>query len=521
METNKFDILIIGSGIAGLTSAIKLAEANLNICIITRENDPLTSNTYYAQGGIVYSEDNIDNLVFDIQKASSKTSNNLASEIIATRSSNILKEILLEKAKTKFSTNSNNELCKTKEAAHSKARIIYKGDYTGKEIQISLLNYVKDKSRFPNITILSSHTAIDLLTPSHHGIQIQQRYEEDRVVGAYVLDQINRKVLKIISKITIMATGGMGALYLHHSNAEGCRGDGQAMAKRAGAFLTNMEFIQFHPTTFYDQSSHRRFLISETIRGEGGVLLNSLGEEFMHKYHPDKELAPRDIVSRAIIDEMIETGHSCVYLDISHKDSAWIKDRFPTIYKRCLENNIDITKKSIPVVPAAHYACGGIKVDLKGRTNLKNLYAVGEVSCTGLHGANRLASTALLEGLTWGYLAAEDIIPSIDSVKIYNENYIKIWEIVGTQECDMTLVQQDWLTVKHTMWNYVGLTRNSERLARASAMFRELFAEIQRFYRNVEPNDSLIGLRNAVEIAQSIVFSSQRNKESVGCFYIK
>ncbi|HLE12034.1 MAG: hypothetical protein A2504_06005 [Bdellovibrionales bacterium RIFOXYD12_FULL_39_22] len=516
-----FDVLIIGCGIAGMSAAIKLAEAQLKIGIITREENPQVTNTFYAQGGIIFSKGEPAALIADIMKASSMTSSRVASEVLAIRSAGILQEVLLDKVQVNFSHDEQNQLKKTKEAAHSIPRIIYKGDYTGKEIQVSMLNYISDKKRFPNITIFSAHTAIDLLTPSHHGINIEQRYEADQVVGAYVLDQHHREIKKIIAKTTILASGGIGALYSHHSNAEGCRGDGHAMAKRAGAILANMEFIQFHPTTFYDQSSHRRFLISEAVRGEGGILRNSNGEEFMAKYHPDKELAPRDVVARAILEEIITTGHSCVYLDISHHEEAWIIERFPTIYKHCLEHEIDITKTAIPVVPAAHYTCGGIKVDLQGRTNLANLYAVGEVSCTGLHGANRLASTALLEGLTWGNIAAEDILEKIGQLGFYSREKIKDWKITEEQESDLALIQQDWMTVKNTMWNYVGLVRTTDRLNRANAMFRELTEEIERFYRNVFPNDTLIGLRNAVEVGSAVIAASIRNKESVGCFYRK
>ncbi len=521
MSTQLFDVLIIGTGISGLTSAIKLAENGANVAIITREHEPTNCNTYFAQGGIIYSKDEVSCLQEDISKASNQTSNPFASKILATRSADILNDILINKAKTNFTHDDNNNLKKTREAAHSKARIIYKGDYTGKEIEVSLINYVTDKKRFPNITLFAGHTAIDLLTPDHHGTTIQQRYEEAKVVGAYILNQQTGDVLTIVTKYTILATGGYAALYLHHSNSEGCRGDGHAMARRVGATLTNMEFIQFHPTTFYDQSSNRRFLISEAVRGEGAVLKNSLDEEFMINYHPDKELAPRDIVSRAIIDEIIRTDHACVYLDISNKDKDWIINRFPTIYSHCLKSNIDITKDPIPVVPSAHYSCGGIKTDTTGKTNVKNLYAVGEVSCTGLHGANRLASTALLEGLTWGYIAAEDILKTINNQEFYNHNMVKNWENIQGQQCDQALLKQDWLTIKQTMWNYVGLIRTTERLTRAYAIFGEMHSEIQRFYTNVSLDDELIGLRNAAEVAYMVTNASSQNKKSAGCFYRK
>lgn len=523
MKDFNTDVLIIGTGIAGLSSAIKLAEKKLNITIVTREKKPEITNTFWAQGGIIYSPKDLndqEDLVTDIIRASAYTSNVDAAKILATRSADIIDEMLIHKSHTDFAKDAEGELLFTKEAAHSRERIIYKGDMTGKAIQVSLLNYLSDVTKFPNVTFLTSHTAIDLITPDHHGVDITQRYEENQVLGAYLLDQKNNQVRKVLSKVTILATGGIGALYLHHSNAEGARGDGHAMAYRAGADVTNMEFIQFHPTTFYNRSSHRRFLVSEAVRGEGGKLLNSKGEPFMKKYHPDEELAPRDVVARAILEEMLAEKEDCVYLDISFKGEAYLKDRFPTIYAHCLENLVDMAKMPIPVVPAAHYTCGGVKTDLKGRTNLKRLYAVGEVACTGLHGANRLASTSLLEGLTWGYIAAEDILGQIGDLTEYKQDKIKDWS-EGTEEVDLALIAQDQLTLKQTMWNYVGLSRSQNRLARARAMFLELQDEIQKFYRHAQLNDELIGLRNGVEVAFMVLNASMRNKQSVGCFYLK
>lgn len=518
---NNYDVLIIGTGIAGLSAALKLAEKKLNVAIITREEKPEVTNTYWAQGGIIYSpleNGDVDSLIEDIQKASSNTSNTEAARVIAEKSAGILKDILIDKVKTEFNIDAEGELLLTREAAHSKSRIIYKGDFTGRSIQISLLNYLSDSKRFPNIHFLTSHTAIDLITPGHNGKSLSQRYEEDKVVGAYVFDQKKELVKKIISKKTILATGGIGALYLHNSNSAGARGDGHAMARRAGANIIDMEFIQFHPTTFFNGASHRRFLISEAVRGEGGILKNSRGEAFMKKYHPDLDLAPRDIVARAILTEMIENKEDCVYLDISHKDPDWLKERFPTIYEYCLENKVDMTTTPIPVVPAAHYTCGGVKTDLIGKTNLKNLYAVGEVACTGLHGANRLASTSLLEGLTFGNLAAGDILENIESMDFYPSDSIRDWEL-GHVDVELSLVSQDQSMLKQTMWNYLGLRRSKNRLARANAMFGELASEIERFYKHAKLHDELIGLRNGVEVAFMVLNASTRNKDSLGCFY--
>lgn len=517
------DVLVMGTGIAGLTTALKLAESGVKVTIVTRESRPEVTNTMWAQGGIIFSADEKlerEDLVKDILRASGGTSYLPAAEMLASRSGDIVQEILIDKVHTPFAHDESGDLLFTREAAHSRDRIIYNGDMTGKAIQVALMKHIDDKERFPTIEFLTSHTAIDLITPTHHGVDIKQRYEADQVVGAYLWDQKGQRVRKIMAKYTVLATGGIGAIFLHNSNSEGARGDGHAMAKRAGAFMTNMEFVQFHPTTLFDRASHRRFLISEALRGEGGKLLNASGDAFMARYHPDAELAPRDIVSRAIVDQMISTKSECVYLDISHKPEAWLKQRFPTIYAHCLENGIDISKSPIPVVPAAHYTCGGVKTDLLGRTNLQRLYAVGEVACTGLHGANRLASTSLLEGLTWGYVAAEDILTRVSDTSLYDARLVKDWEL-GKEEVDLSLVNQDMVTLKQSMWNYVGIIRSRNRLARARAMFRELQDEVSKFYKNAVLHDSLIGLRNCIEVSHMVVDASLRNRESMGCFYLR
>jgi len=519
-ETLDVDAVVLGTGVAGLTTAITLLEQGFRVALVTRAKDPNNTNTRWAQGGIVYTDEKDVDFVSDIYKASSQTSNLEAANILREYSGKVLAEYLIGKVKTNFQKEENGKFSFTREAAHSRDRIIYQGDFTGYEVQRSLMEYISTPGRFPNLIFLSGHTAIDLITPIHHGVDLKQRYESHQVVGVYLFDRKDEKVVKVLARATILATGGVGSVYLHHSNAEGARGDGHAMAKRAGAFLTDMEFIQFHPTTFFDRSGHRRFLISEAIRGEGGILKNGEGERFMFRYHADGELAPRDVVSRAIAEEMIRTRHDCVYLDISHMGSEWIAKRFPTIYQHCTEHKVDMAKEGVPVVPAAHYTCGGVKSDLQGRTTLANLYAVGEVACNGLHGANRLASTSLLEGLTFGHLTAARIAEQLPQLPRYSPERIRDWE-TGSKEVDTALIQQDWLTLKQTMWNYVGLVRTKERLDRADAMLWELAVQTRNFYRDAKLKDSLIGLRNAIEVGLAIMQASRINRHSVGCFYRK
>lgn len=514
------DVLILGTGISGLTSAILLAEQGLDVLIVTKEVELAETNTFWAQGGIIFPGlEKVKGLAKDIQAASSNTSCAKAIDHLCQYSGDIVENFLLKKIEVPFKKNSDGNLDFTREAAHSQSRIIYHGDKTGNVIESSLISFIEKKA-YPNLKILKQHTAIDLITAAHHGKNISQRYEAPKVLGAYLFDQVDEKVIKCLAKCTILATGGIGSLYLHHTNSEGARGDGHVMAKRAGAYLTNMEFVQFHPTAFYEPSSHRRFLISETLRGEGAYLVNSKRERFMQHYHPDLELAPRDVVSRSILQEMISTGDQCVYLDITYKESNWIKERFPTIYQYCLNHGIDITEQLIPVVPAAHYSCGGVWVDLESKTTLPNLYAVGEVSCTGLHGANRLASTSLLEGLTWSHFAAQSIVSCIKNISLYDKNLIEDWK-GASKDADLNLLAQDWSTLRQTMWNYVGIKRSRNRLLRAKAMTSELYEEIHKFYKHAKLHDQLLGIRNAVEVSFLVIDASMKATHSVGSFFLE
>lgn len=515
------DVLVIGSGIAGLTSALQLAKSGVRVTVVTREKKPEESNTLWAQGGIIFSPEEARDrqaLFNDILRASANTAYRPAVDHLAATSGEVVRQILLNEVGVPFEKN-GDKLLATKEAAHSRARIIYKGDYTGRAIQLSLLRTLQ-QNYADRVEFLTEHTSIDLITPGHHGKDIQQRCEPHAVLGAFVYDQRQDCVKKLLAKKTILASGGISALYLHHTNSQGARGDGHAMASRAGARLVNMEFVQFHPTTFYAKGEHRRFLMSEALRGEGGTLLNQQGQRFMPARHQDAELAPRDVVSRAIVDEMLKDKSDCVYLDMTHLSQSRLSERFPTIFAHCLEHKIDISRDYIPVVPAAHYSCGGIQVDLHGRTNLENLYAVGEVSCTGVHGANRLASTSLLEGLTWGYFAAEHVLSSIHDCSSYSPERLRDWE-PGLEQVDLSLVSQDWSVLRQTMWNYVGIKRSKNRLGRARAMLSELGEEVGKFYRHAKLHDNLIGLRNAVDVSQMVLDASRKNMSSVGCFYLE
>jgi L-aspartate oxidase len=331
-----------------------------------------------------------------------------------------------------------------------------------------------------------------------------------------VLDQARGEIFPITARETVLATGGLGRVYLHTTNPPGAGGDGIAMASRAGARCINLQYIQFHPTTLYHPSG--RFLLSEAMRGEGARLVDRRGREFMSRFHPNGSLAPRDIAARAIYQVMLESGEPCAYLDISHKPAAQVRDRFPGIYAHCLQLGLDITKQPIPVVPAAHYSCGGIAVDEWGRTNLARLRAVGEVSCTGLHGANRLASTSLLECLVWGTRAGADAAKGILKGGDYYVPRIVPWRYEH-EAVDPALIAQDWLTIQQTMWNYVGLIRSEKRLNRAYEILRELNVEISRFYEKAEVTDDMIGLRNGIQTARLVLLAAKESRESRGCHY--
>jgi L-aspartate oxidase len=517
------DILIIGSGIAGAAAALRLAQnSERKIILITREADPEESNTRYAQGGIIHRgpDDSADQLVADILSAGAGASLPSAAQILADEGPGLLQKTLIETAKVEFDHTSDGELDYGKEAAHSKRRILHVGDGTGGAISKGLITAL---SRMPNIELLPNATAVDLITYPHHSRDPLDTYKPVECHGAYVFDRNGKAIHRTLSAITVLATGGLGRLYRNTTNPAGARGDGLAMASRAGARIINAEYVQFHPTALAVPGAEG-FLISEAVRGEGGKLLTPEGKPFMEKYAPEwKDLAPRDVVARAIHMEMEAHDYSYVLLDIaSQMPAETIRHRFPNIHAKCLRVGLDISREPIPVVPAAHYFCGGVAVDEWGRSSIGNLFAIGEVSCTGLHGANRLASTSLLEGLVWGDRAARKIeqilntnppnFPAMESVPSWDESGL-------TQDSDPALIQGDMQTIQNIMWHYVGLIRSGDRLSRAIRELRHMQNEIETFYRVTKLSDGLIGLRNAVEVALVIAQAARHNRQSRGCHY--
>jgi len=509
------DVLVIGTGVGGCATALAAARNGAKVIIISNSSDLIESSSAQAQGGIIYKgvNDSPELLTRDIMTAGCNINYPPAVKQLVTYGPKLVKEMLIDELKVPFDRHPDGSLDLTEEAAHSIPRIIHATDLTGKAVVEQMIKSVQNEK---NIEILTSATAIDLLTLSHHSLNPRDVYEPPTCVGAFVLLQNEQQVIPIFAKETVLATGGLGQLYLHTTNHPNARGDGIAMASRANVRLINLEYIQFHPTALYHPQA-KRFLISESVRGEGGVLIRRNGETFMERFHPQGCLAPRDVVARAIHDILVSYNEPCVYLDISHKPADWIRQRFPNIYRTCLEYGIDITKEPIPVVPAAHYSCGGIAVDLKARSSMRRLRAVGEVSCTGVHGANRLASTSLLEALVWGTFAGNDIADLIKKETYYFPE-IAEWECQH-EEVDPALIVQDWLTIKYTMWNYVGLVRTAKRLNRAKQILRELQMEVESFYARAVLSDQLLGLRNGVQTALDVLFACIENRQSLGCHY--
>ena len=518
MESN---FLVIGSGIAGLSFAIHAAKYG-TVTVITK-GKAIESNTAWAQGGIsaVLDKaqremgDDVASHIADTLDAGAGLCKEEAVRAIIEQGKETIDDLV--KAGVEFDRDKNESYSLGKEGGHSQRRILHCKDTTGFEIAKALIETAR---KIENITILEEHFAVDLITSAKLGIAT-----EDRIVGAYVLDEVSQEVKIFRSDKVLLATGGCGKVYLYTTNPDSSTGDGLAMSWRAGATISNMEFVQFHPTCFYNPSAQgaeaRSFLVSEAVRGEGGILVNAEGEEFTKQHDPRGSLAPRDIVARAIDHEIKKTGASCVYLDVTHKPKGFMKERFPHIYETLLKFGHDCEKLPIPVVPAAHYQCGGVATDVHGRTTIRGLYAIGEVACTGLHGANRLASNSLLEGNVMARRALDHIVKTLAHKK---ENLtpmvIPDWEYGdATAPDEQVLISHNWDEIRRLMWDYVSIVRTDNRLQRASRRLRNLRKEVREFYWGHTVTSDILELRNLVATGMLIVDCATRRKESRGIHY--
>ncbi len=513
------EVLVIGSGIGGLYTAAQISKY-AEVTLVTKK-EKSESSTNYAQGGIASvldSRDSFDNHINDTLIAGAGLCHKDIVEMIVKEGPAHIKELINLGARFTLSDSSNLDL--VREGGHSFPRIVHAKDLTGKEVERTLIEYISAQK---NVAVLENHLAIDLLT-EHNLTNLKDSPSENlHCWGAYVLDINGERVIKIKAKATVIATGGMGQVYLHTTNPGIATGDGVAMAYRAGARLSNLEFIQFHPTSLYNSGAHsireQAFLISEAVRGFGGILRNQTGERFMTKYDSRLELAPRDIVARAIDSELKISGEDFVYLDITHKSSSEIKDHFPNIYERCLKEGIDATTAFIPVVPAAHYICGGIIVDSFSRTSINGLYATGEVSMTGVHGANRLASNSLLEALVFASRAAQGISEQI------KENSTVLPDIPDWDETNVIspdekiMISHGERELKQLMSDYVGIVRSNLRLSRAARRIKTLNLEVEEIYKKTKVFAALLELRNLVTSAYLIVKCATLRKESRGLHY--
>ena len=505
------DVLIIGSGLAGLTSALKLA--NHKKVLIVSKREILDSSSQWAQGGVaavMSNEDSIESHVKDTEFVGGGLTDPKVASFVASHGKEAIQ--WLNDLHVPFSRDdTTHQFHLTKEGGHSHRRVVHAKDATGLAIQATLSEQVKAHA---NITILENHIAVDLITEKK-SLKVDH-IKSNRCLGAYILNNKTGKVITVSAQETILAAGGVSKVYLYTTNPDVSTGDGVAMAWRAGCRVANMEFIQFHPTCLFHPKA-KSFLISEIVRGEGGLLKLPDGSRFMDEYDVRGELASRDIVARAIDFEMKKRGIDCVYLDISHKSPDFIKSHFPTIYARCLELGIDITKEWIPVVPAAHYSCGGVMTNLAGQTDLAHLYAIGETAYTGLHGANRLASNSLLECLVLGEAVAKHILQSkVDSTSFE----LPHWDESRVTDADEEiLITHTWNELRRFMWNYVGIVRTNKRLSRALHRIHMLRDEVHEFYTNFKVSHNLIELRNLLQVAELIVESAIARHESRGLHF--
>jgi len=507
------DFLVIGSGIAGLTYALDVSKYG-KVAIVTKKDDA-ESNTNYAQGGIasvLSPEDSFESHITDTLNTGAGLCNQEAVEIMVREGPDCIRKLIDLGAE--FTKTENDKLDLGREGGHSRNRIVHAKDLTGREVERALLKAVKEN---PNILIYENHIAIDIITEHHLIGGFDYSLNNIHCWGAYVLNSEEKEIIRFNAKITLLSTGGVGHVYLHTSNPQIATGDGVAMAYRAGGKIANLEFIQFHPTTLYHTDSDS-FLISEAIRGAGAELLTIEGKEFMKKYDSRGSLAPRDIVARAIDNEMKKSGSSYVYLDAKRIGEKKIKNEFPHIYNKCLEYKIDITKEFIPVVPAAHYMCGGVKTDLWGRSSIHQLYVSGEAACTGVHGANRLASNSLLEALVFSKRSVLKAVEEAENIK--NIPIAPQWNAEGTfNQEEWVLISHDKNEIQRLMSNYVGIVRTNLRLKRAERRIDVIAKEIKDFYRKTTVTEPLIELRNIATVAQLIVKSALRRKESRGLHF--
>lgn len=510
----QFDVLIIGSGLAGLSLALRTA-ADKKICLVSKRtiND---SASNWAQGGIaavLNDEDSIEAHIQDTLTAGAGLCDAAVTKKVVEHGKETVEWLIQQGVHfTREEDDSGYHL--TREGGHSHRRIIHAADATGHAVQVTLAEKVR---QHPNITLMENHIAVDLITTKKVKTKDTDSFSSNACLGAYVLDNTTGKVITIGAQNTVLASGGAGKVYLYTTNPDVSTGDGIAMAWRAGCRVANMEFIQFHPTCLYHPHA-KSFLISEVVRGEGGILKLPDGSRFMPEHDPRAELAPRDVVARAIDFEMKKRGLDCVYVDISHKSLEFIQDHFPNIYRRCMELGIDISKTPIPVVPAVHFMCGGVMTDDVGRTDINHLYAIGETACTGLHGANRLASNSLLECLVFGQAAAEDIL----SQPAKPSPTLPYWDESRVTDADEeVLITHTWDELRRSMWNYVGIVRTDKRLSRALHRIHMLRDEVHEFYSNFKISNDLIELRNLLQVAELIVRSAMERKESRGLHYSK
>lgn len=517
----KTQVLVIGSGAAGCAAALTLADQGREVMLLCAGDKLTDGNSALAQGGIVYTspEDNPKILERDILTCGWKHNHLSAVRFLSRKGPEVVRQLLIERLQVPFERAADGGFHLTKEGGHSLARILHCADSTGYSIMQHMVRAVE---AHPNITVLTRRTAVDVLTSHHHASLLEYKYHlVNQCLGAYVFNDLSGAVETILADYTVLATGGVGQIYLHTTNTRACVGSAVAMAYRCGARYMNMEFIQFHPTALFHRAE-RRFLITEAMRGEGAKLINSAGETFMSRYDARADLAPRDIVTRAIMEELLKTGEDCVFLDAAGHVPD-VARRFPGIARKCAEIGIDIASQPIPVVPAAHYSCGGVLVDAHGRTTVDRLYAVGECSCTGVHGANRMASTSLLECLVWGVSAGGYIGSRFGTKPVIGRKLadsIPDWVSPGQDRNeDPALISQDWTTIKTTMWNYVGIHRTASRLKRAFEDLRDLNVHLHDFYRETPLSKPIVDLFHGCQAAYIITLAAMRNTKSLGCHY--